>query len=418
MAAILLVCALPSYSQSGASPEVTVLRNVNLVDVVAGAVVPHRDIVMKDGIIDIVTSGYVPREGDRIIECKGRYAIPGLIDAHMHLANDPHEPRESRLEALEYLLRHGITSVRDAAGDARVLAELKRAAALGQIDAPDIYYAAFMAGPSYYEGNDREDGMAAGMKTNRAPWVQCISAGDDLDRAMALAAGCGATGVKIYGGFDAESTARLVEAARRNGLEVWGHATLFPAKASEVAEAGVGVISHAYMLEWEEVPGALDGSMMRNYELHYDKLTHRNIPLDRFISAMKRHNSIFDPTLYLCLENGMDWSADVTRKLHESGVRICAGTDWITDTARHRPFLYDEIGLYVDKCGFTPMEALRSATIVAAAAFGGEVFTGSIEQGKDADVVILGSDPTADISNLEDIQMVFKRGKAFGIKPL
>lgn len=412
---LLAICKTDAQKRQG-SPvgEVTVIRGVHLIDVVSGSVVSDQDIVIENGVIREITQHYVPEKGERVIDAAGKYALPGLIDAHIHLANDPGEPRESRVRILEYLLRHGITTVRDAAGDARVLTELKRAVAIGEVAGPDIYFAAFLAGPSYFEGNDREDEMAIGMDTNRAPWLQCLKESDELDWAMVAAKACGASGVKIYGGFDKTMTCRLVEAAQRHGLETWGHATLFPAKPHEVAEAGVKVISHAYMLEWEEVEQALDPSMFRNYELYSGKLTHKNIPLQRLITAMKRQNAIFDPTLYLCMENQMDWSADITQILHENGVRVCAGTDWMTDTTRNQPFLFDEMALYVERCGFTPMDAIRSATIIAAEACGMHTRIGSIEQGKMADILLLDGNPVEDFSNIRKISIVIKRGKVVG----
>lgn len=84
----------------------------------------------------------------------GKYVMPGLIDAHVHIANDPKESQADRAKHLEYFLRHGITSIRDAAGDARVLKDLKAGVEQGKYPGPDIYYAAFMAGPAYFEGND------------------------------------------------------------------------------------------------------------------------------------------------------------------------------------------------------------------------------------------------------------------------
>ncbi|MEG0796603.1 MAG: amidohydrolase family protein [Odoribacter sp.] len=392
--------------------DVTILKNINLVDVVHKQIIPKTDLIIKGNrIYQIGQKEDSVYQNATRVDMSGKYAIPGLIDAHLHIANDPKESRADRVKVLHYLLAHGITSIRDAAGDARILAELKRAVATGEIQGPDIYYAAFIAGPAYFEGNDREKDMLIGLTTPFAPWLQCIKPGDNLDSAMVAAKACGATGVKIYAGFEKEFLKQVVEKAQQYGLMVWGHATLFPAKPSEVAEAGMKVISHAYMLEWENVKEPLDGNMFKNYEKFYDKIDHQKLNAESFFKQVKLHQSIFDPTLYLCMVNQMEWSANLVKEAHQAGVKICAGTDYISDLNRELPFLFDELDLYVEKCGFTPMDAICSATLIAAEALGIDEQKGSLEVGKKADIVILNSNPLLDMKQLKNIHSVIKDGK-------
>ena len=136
------------------------------------------------------------------------------------------------------------------------------------------------------------------------------------------------------------------------------HATLFPAKPWDVADAGVQVISHAYMLEWEGVSEELSGNIFENYEKFYDKIDHEKMSVERFLQAVKQKGLIFDPTLFLCMENKMEWAARFVKRANQIGVKICAGTDYINDLNRPFPFLFDELDLYVEKCGFYPMEAI------------------------------------------------------------
>ena len=191
----------------------------------------------------------------------------------------------------------------------------------------------------------------------------------------------GCTGVKIYGGFDRETLLPVVRKAKEHGLQVWGHATLFPAKPWDVADAGVQVISHAYMLEWEGVSEELSGNIFENYEKFYDKIDHNKISVERFLQTVKSKGLIFDPTLFLCMENKMDWSARFVGRANQIGVKICAGTDYINDLNRPFPFIFDELDLYVEKCGFYPMEAIFTVTKVAAEALGVADKVGSVEIG-------------------------------------
>ena len=393
------------------SAQTLILKNVTLIDVTGGKHTENADIVIQNGKIQKTGVGAGAGIRGEMLDLSGKYAIPGLIDAHVHIANDPKETQAERGRHLSYFLHHGITTIRDAAGDARILKELQDGVQNGKIQGPDIYYAAFLAGPDYFEGNDREKSMVEGFGSDYAPWMQCIAPGDDLAKAMRSARSCGATGIKIYGGFASDFLPALIKAARKEKLKIWGHATLFPAKPVDMAKAGAEVISHAYMLEWEDIPQPLEKNIFKNYELYHGKINHDSLNADRFFKEIKKHRGIFDPTLYLCMVNGMEWSARLVKQAHEQGIKVCAGTDYINDLNRAFPFLFDEIELYVNSCNFSPLEAIRSATIIAAEVVGQEKQTGSIEKGKNADLLILNGNPLTDIGQLRNQYMVIRKGQ-------
>lgn len=165
---ISLLCCFHGNAQEKA----IILKNVNVVDVVEGSIRKGQDVVIKEGIIQAVGKGAGTGVSGEVKDLTGMYVMPGLIDAHVHIANDPKESQADRAKHLEYFLRHGVTSIRDAAGDARVLRELKEGVQQGKYLGPDIYYAAFMAGPAYFEGNDREKSMVEGWPEPYAPWMQ------------------------------------------------------------------------------------------------------------------------------------------------------------------------------------------------------------------------------------------------------
>ena len=124
--------------------------------------------------------------------------------------------------------------------------------------------------------------------------------------------------------------------------------------------------------------------------------------VERFLQTVKAKGLVFDPTLFLCMENGMDWSVRFVKRARQIGVKICAGTDYINDLNRPFPFLFDELDLYVEKCDFYPMEAIFSVTRVAAEVLG------------IADLLVLNGNPYDNIKELRNIQMVMKRGKILG----
>ena len=122
-----IIIFLSLMLNGNAQEKAIILKNVNVVDVVQGNIRKGQDIVIKKGIIQAIGKNIGERVSGEARDLTGMYVMPGLIDAHVHIANDPKESRESRAKHLEYFLRHGITSIRDAAGDARVLRELKEA---------------------------------------------------------------------------------------------------------------------------------------------------------------------------------------------------------------------------------------------------------------------------------------------------
>ena len=99
--------------------------------------------------------------------------------------------------------------------------------------------------------------------------------------------------------------------------------------------------------------------------------------------------------------------------LHRAGVRIVAGTD--TTVPGHS--LHRELELYV-KAGFTPMEAIRAATIVPAETMNLEREGGTIEPGKRADIILVDGDPLENITNLHKVSAVVARGQFYRSKAL
>ena len=106
--------------------------------------------------------------------------------------------------------------------------------------------------------------------------------------------------------------------------------------------------------------------------------------------------------------------AATVKALHQNGNPIVAGTDQaVPGYSLHR-----ELEIYVEQAGFTPMEALQSATIVPARAMGLDRQLGTIERGKQADLVLLDADPLADIRNTRRIVRTISGGAVYDPAPL
>ena len=106
-------------------------------------------------------------------------------------------------------------------------------------------------------------------------------------------------------------------------------------------------------------------------------------------------------------------SAHLAREAYQAGVLLSAGTDDDPNWDDPNSALDTELALLVDKVGMTPLDALRSATLIGARAAGQEIDAGSVEVGKLANLVVLSKNPLLNIANIRSIFMVVKRGVRF-----
>lgn len=380
---------------------VLVLKNANILSKDGKKFLAAKDITIQGGEIVRIGRSAKHTDGARVIDLSGKYVIPGLIDAHVHVTAKYKNNLENTFNDLNYYLRHGITSVRDAAGDGDALLKAQIAIRKGERSGSDVFFASFMAGDWYYNRgqNIRKDPYT--------PWEQRLVPGDDLDKAMADAKACGATGVKLYHSFEKKFLKNIVRAARRHGLLVWGHAMMYPANPIEVAQAGVEVLSHVSMLEAMKTDTLFN---RRTTAMAYKDSVIASIDITPFCRMMKKHGAILDATLCVSEERS-PWVFPLLKRVHEQAVKISAGTDQIVDLNRSNPRLFDELDYFVNKCGFTPAEALYSATQISAEVIGQQQNRGSIKVGKRADLLILESNPLLDITSLRNIQSVIQHGK-------
>ncbi|WP_417451334.1 amidohydrolase family protein [Kordiimonas sp.] len=362
-------------------------------------------------------------EGAKLVDASGHYLLPGLIDTHVHMATVPN--REQAEAYMRRYLYSGITSVRDMAGDMRALAELARKSRLGKIPAPDLYYSALMAGPSFFD--DPRPGMAAEGETPGAvPWMQAITSQTDMEEAVALARGTWATGIKIYANLPYAQVRRITKEGHRQGIKVWAHSMVFPAYPSEVVGAGVDVISHACRLAFE-IAGVRPDEYHHKVALDFDALDTRSPVLGGIFEQMKNQGTVLDATLWLYAnreqrENekpkdkrsaGICPSAvagAMTHFAYENGVDVSVGTDGMVPYDAEYPALFDELEVLAAKADMPPLQVIRSATYVGAKVLGLEDERGTIEPGKRADLIFLSKNPLEDMANMRSVVLTVKAG--------
>ena len=402
------------------------LTGATLIDGTGSPSRPGMTILVGGGrITDVFPDGSkpipeaVPRE-----DLRGRFVIPGLIDTHVHLATDPSaDDTRARVEPrLRRTLLGGVTTVRDMAGDARALAGLARDTRVGDLVGPTIYYSAIFAGPAFFT-DPRVIATSRGEPVGEAPWARSVTAATDWRQVIAEARGTGARGIKLYAEFNPDVLQPLVTEAHRQGLTVWAHAALIPARPHDLIHAGVDVVSHAPLLAREADTIAV--GYRDRYRVNYARIPVSHPAIDRLIQSMLTKKTIVEPTLFVffngdSIDARARWAAAITRELYRRGVPIAAGTDGIIgvegDTLPSGavlPHLHEELELLVREAGLSPGAALIAATATAARAIGVDSLVGTITTGKQADLVVLSADPLKDIRSTRSIEWVMRGGKIY-----
>jgi len=419
----LLLAWVHEPATAAGARKLTIYRGASLIDGTGSAVRPDVAIVVEGERIRAVVpdARNSSMHGADVVDARGLYALPGLIDSHVHLATAPNR------RYAEALLRRdvygGITAVRDMAGDARLLADLSRGALLKEIAAPDIYYAALMAGPAFFQ-DPRTADSTRGAAPGEVPWMRAITGSTDLRLAIAEARGTGATAIKIYADLPGQLVRNLTEEAHRQHLLVWAHAAVFPASPREVIDAGVDVISHSCLLAYQasrQMPPAYH----HRPPVEAARFVDDNPQVESLFADMKQRGTILDATLFVYdvmwrVPNAqpppycsLALAEKIAAEAHRAGVVISAGTDAPGDWSNPYPSLYDELSLLTHHAGFAPMDAIVAATRIGAMTVGKTKDMGTVEPGKLANLVFVSRDPLKDIDNLRSVTMTVKRGQLY-----
>ena len=383
----------------------------------------------------------------RIIDANGQWLIPGLIDSHVHLLflTGGSATEELSLD-LRDLLAQGITTVRDMGTNPGEL--LSRVNTLHA--APRVYAMQLVAGRRFFFNGFRGTRTARGVVFRQAPaltmqslgWTPIqFNPGDDPDSVVVAAQRAGAMGLKLYAQLDLASVTKLVAAAHRAGMPVWGHAWVQPASALEQALAGQDGIVHAAGLAGElftaeERDTLVDDGNLQVATAEVATVGSAHDPrITNALDSMAAHGTFFEPTLdatrhsvayfnakrrhipseqeeYVRAASG--FGMEIAREAVRRGVRISAGSDHVAyGPSSERSSLFGELRLLVDSIALTPTAALLAATRDAARALGGEPARrlGTIEAGRYADLVLLSKNPLVDIDNLDSVEWIMKGGQ-------
>ena len=429
-------------AQKPATSHLLVLTNATVVDVRTGTLQPEQTVILERNHIASVgpsKSAKYPRNAASV-NCRGLFLIPGLWDMHVHLVFGDWFPDAQDI-SLPLFVASGITGVRDMGSELDIVQGWRNEIEAGRLVGPRIY----TSGP-----------MLDGPKP-RFPSSVAIATPEDGHRAVEDLKRRGADFIKLQSLIPREAVFAIAEEAKKQEIPFEGHVP-DAVRASEMSEAGmksfehlIGVfegsspaedeflkgnktegkflasydgaraVSLAEMLAknqtwqcptlvWERGGNLIDVSDFNNKDerMKYVPASWKNKTWKRFTDEITQGYGTDD---LATRKKFIEKELEVVGMLHKAGVPFLAGTDTPAGVHIFPGYsLHEELQRFV-AAGFTPLEAMQTATINPARFFGVEDQAGTVEKEKLADLVLLSANPLEDIANTQKIAAVILNGR-------
>ena len=407
--------------------KIVAFRNATVVSC-TGAEPAEATVIVEGGVIADITSATsgVPASADSV-DCAGRTLMPGLIDAHVHMcALDVDLARQARqyppslvaYEAAanaERTLRQGFTTVRDAGG-----ADwgMKEAVQRGLVSGPRMLVSGRPLSQTGGHGDSRsraETGQGCGCGARIGMGSVIADGADSVRRAAREQLRLGADAIKVMasGGvasptdplespqYTVEELRAAVDVATAAGSYVLAHAYT-PEAISNAVEAGVRSIEHGNFLDEPTARLMAErGTFLVPTFVTYEKLYEEGRNLGFPQVSLSKLDAVLGAGL-----DGMQRAAD-------AGVRIGSGSDLLGPLARHK---VRELVIKARVLG--EHATLQATTRMNAELLGIAAQTGTVEPGKQADLLLVDGDPLSDIGVLQDQDrlLVIMKGGDFVVR--
>jgi imidazolonepropionase-like amidohydrolase len=433
------------------APQV-LLTHVRIIDGTGAAPVEDQSILIENGKITSIAGSIPAPPNSTVLDLHGHTVIPGLVGMHDHLyyiaradeaADGTSEPPlivpQMTFTAPRMYLAAGVTTIRTTGSVEPYLdLNLRREIDSGHLPGPHMDITA-----PYLEGPN-------------SPFVQMhnLTGADDARNFVDYWAAQGTTSYKAYMNITRAELRAAIDAAHKHGLKVTGHlcAVTYP----EAVEAGIDDLEHGFFVNTQNDPGkqpdlcprtvgnptlaAMDPdspdatALIKLLVDHHVAITstlpvfESDVPQhvhlqNRVLEAMSpptREAYLYtrnleltrpaNPTRALIYEHG----AKLEHKFVAAGGLLLGGPD-PTGDGGVLPGFGDqrEVELLVDSDGFTPVEAIKIATLNGAIYENKQSTIGSIAPGKNADLVVINGNPAANINDIEKVEIVFKDGVGY-----
>jgi imidazolonepropionase-like amidohydrolase len=439
---------LRAQDRTGEVVRPLAITHVTVIDATGSPTQPDMTVVIEGDRIAVVGKSVDVRvpEGAQVVDATGKFLIPGLVDMHVHTTWDAYFVRP-------LMLANGVTSAREMyAYDFAAIQRRRKDVLEGKLVGPRI----LAAGPIV-------DGL-------EGPWPGAIHVSNAAEARAAVdrIKSKGYDFVKVYSSLNRESYFAIADEAKKDGIPFAGHVP-GDVRDSEASNAGQKSIEHLLGISlacsvredelrshpegpkntpagyFSEQQAELDSFsevkadalfaqfkkngtwqvptlvVMRNAALYGDPEYVRHLsesPRLRYVPyALKtmwnlgmRFPPKMTPAQLATSRSYFQWQLRIVGKMQKAGVGILAGTDTPNPYVYPGFGLQDELGLLV-QAGLTPMEALQAATRNPAQFLGKLDSTGTIENGKVADLDLLDANPLDDIRNTQALNAVVLGGR-------
>jgi imidazolonepropionase-like amidohydrolase len=418
---------------------VVALTHVRVIDGTGAAPKEDQTLVIRDATIAAVgdASSVTPPQGARVLDLTGKTVMPGLVMVHEHLyyPTGPQVYGQLGQSFTRLYLAGGVTTMRTGGNvNGFMDLNLKRAIETGQAAGPAIDATApYLNGP------------------NTFLQMHALKDGDESRRQVAYWADMGATSFKAYMQITRAELAAAIAEAHSRGMKVTGH--LCSVTYAEAADLGIDNLEHGFMAATDFVaskqpdvcPGQAQGQQaLAATDENGDamnaliqKLIAKNVTLTSTLTVFETFTpgrpmppglDVLVPQLKEQFERNYARTAEnkqsnytalfpkamrLERAFVKAGGHLLAGTDptggggVIPGYSNQR-----QIELLVE-AGFTPLEAITIATLNGATYLGRDAQVGSLAVGKQADLLVVNGNPAATITDIRNVEIVFRQGIGF-----
>jgi len=432
----------------GTPPTPRAITNVTLIDGRGGAPVPNATILIRDGKIECAGSCAVP-EGVTVVDGKGMWATPGLVDAHVHFSQTGWA--DGRPDAFDVRSSHPyektIASLR---AHPDVFAKSYLCSGItGVFDVGGYSWTTELARRFEHDTAAPHVSAAGPLLSTVDHWLnlpgerQFIHLKDEASarEGVAYLAAHGARAVKVwYLDPNVAAINAAGEQAAKAGLPLIVHATEL-AGAKAAVRAGAKLLVHSV---WD---GPVDEELIALMKEKGTTLSPTLTVMGGYVrmfegAAARQAPAIDDPNG--CVDDATRGRVAATasltapadagarnartqqretvaaanlKRLVDAGIPIATGTDAGNPLTLHGPSIYGEMEA-MQRAGMTPMQVIVASTATAARAARFDDVTGTLVKGKEADLLLLSADPTKDVAAFRKVRTVVRGGVFRGVDEL